>query len=103
MACPWPGNVRELQNVLREAVLAEDGRELQPSSLPEGYRLERLERSPKPPEAHTSLAALEREHIFRVLESADGNISRAARILGVTRTTIHRKLKAYRHLPPGVS
>lgn len=102
-ASPWPGNVRELQNVIREAVLAEDSHELHPRSLPAEYRTPpdsplaatAEDAAPNGVGTHTSLADLERQHIERVIESVDGNISHAARILGISRMTLHRRLKAY--------
>ena len=102
-ASAWPGNVRELQNVIREAVLAEETHELRPRSLPAEYRQPPAAPAPMAAVAavgddvaHKSLAEMERDHIERVIQSVDGNISQAARILGISRMTLHRRLKAYR-------
>lgn len=97
----WPGNVRELQNVLRRAsVLAGEG----------PIRLEHLPRSlaPGPPAAEDaprvqsggggelrSLEEVERDHIRRTVESCRGNLSLAAKTLGIGRTTLYRKLAKY--------
>ncbi|WP_242392510.1 propionate catabolism operon regulatory protein PrpR [Anaeromyxobacter oryzisoli] len=97
LAHAWPGNVRELENVLeRVAVLyaepkgaAVDARELR-VVVPELFQDRRRTR-----EASTLRAArndLERAHILRVLEECGGNQSRAARRLGIGRTTLWRKL-----------
>jgi len=89
----WPGNVRELENALeRAAVLSEDGR-IHPEHLPrnivEGGRRSRSA-------AGSPLRTLEevvREHIDAVLEHTEGNRTRTAKILGISATTLWRKLR----------
>lgn len=96
--CPFPGNVRELKNVLRAAVLAEDTCELRASSLPEAYR-RRVGRDRSLSRGRgevVTLADLERQHIERVLESTDGNVTQAAKLLGISRATLGRRLRDYR-------
>ncbi|MGE0709872.1 MAG: sigma 54-interacting transcriptional regulator [Planctomycetota bacterium] len=88
---PWPGNVRELQNVVREAVLLEDGKLLSVESLPTEYRRPRR----PTPEGLSTLAELEREHILRALEACQGQVSWTAEVLGISRMTLSRRLKAY--------
>ncbi len=88
----WPGNVRELQNVLREAVLSAEGGVIGLLDLPLEYRCAGPARAAPPP----SLSALEREHILRVLEEMGGNVTRSARLLGISRVTLHRKLRRLR-------
>ncbi|MHC4663787.1 MAG: sigma 54-interacting transcriptional regulator [Planctomycetota bacterium] len=84
---PWPGNVRELRNALERAyTVSED------VIGPEHLKLET--RPLRGPELRT-LAEIERAHILRALEKFDGNQSRAARALGVSRETLRRKLKQY--------
>ncbi len=85
---PWPGNVRELRNVLERAVLLHDVPELEPRHL----RLEVPARRPAAGDRQ-SLAALEWEHIERVLREEEGSIPRAARRLGLSRSGLYRKLK----------
>jgi DNA-binding NtrC family response regulator len=84
----WPGNVRELRNVLHAAaVLAGEapiGMEHFPRALREGAHKASI------PEG--SLRSLEMRHIREVLESVAGNQSQAARILGIDRGTLARKL-----------
>lgn len=94
----WPGNVRELQNAMERAMaLCEDGW-VRPSDLPP--RLQRLAVSPDASsdgldaEELPTLARVEEAHIRRVLRAVDGNRSRAARILGLDRKTLWRRLKA---------
>lgn len=91
----YPGNVRELQNILREAVLKEDGPELRPGSLPAKCTQNRL-RVTLPQGACKPLEEVEQEHILRALEVTKGNASHAAELLGISRATLNRRLRAYR-------
>ena len=94
----WPGNVRELLNVLRRAALFAEGnvidgelaRKMVAASI---FGHAQPTRAPAP--TTTSLADVERQHIQRVLESLDGNVTKAAAALGIDRRTLQRKLKAY--------
>ncbi len=90
MGYPWPGNVRELENAIERALLISREPELQPSDFPFQMRS-------APPETETvrSLDDVERQHIQRVLEETGWNLSRAARILDIDRTTLYNKLKRY--------
>ncbi len=82
---PWPGNVRELRNVLeRAAILSQDGILRIPELTGSIYREEPL-----------SLREMEKEHIKRVLEFTGNNRSKAARILGISRSTLNEKIKQY--------
>jgi len=92
-AYPWPGNVRELENAIeRAAVLSSEGvilpEHLPPSVLHSG----RIRANAMLPGDRT-LAEVERAHIKAVLELTDGNRTRAARILGISPTTLWRKLR----------
>jgi len=95
MAHDWPGNVRELSNAIERAVVLAEGEEIVPELLLH-YGFER--RPARPPAAHdapVSLAEMERAHIEHVLRTVQGNKSRAARLLGIDRKTLWRKLKQY--------
>ncbi|NPU83415.1 MAG: sigma-54-dependent Fis family transcriptional regulator [Syntrophaceae bacterium] len=97
----WPGNVRELMNAVeRGVVMARSewlGEEDLALTLPDGTSPV----SPEPSEETgltvegTSLDELERAAILKTLEGAGGNKSEAARRLGITRRTLHKKLKQY--------
>jgi DNA-binding NtrC family response regulator len=110
VAYDYPGNVRELENAVERAVALAEGRVvmaadlpptlLQPRLLPEGARGEgttdatvpgRREEDP----AQWSLAQVERSHIERVLRRHDYNMLKTAQQLGISRTTLWRKLKEY--------
>jgi transcriptional regulator with PAS, ATPase and Fis domain len=82
----FPGNVRELENLLEGAVALSGGRALGAADLQFGAA-----RSEAPSSGSADLRAVEHAHIRRVLASVQGNKSRAAKILGVSRRTLYRK------------
>lgn len=89
MRCSFPGNVRELENIVQRALALGRGCRLTRDLLPEGLAPSR-DNSPLP-----TLEYLEREHIRRVLAAAGGNKTQAARILGIDRVSLWRKLKRH--------
>jgi Nif-specific regulatory protein len=100
----WPGNVRELENCIESAVVIMDGEEIQPSDLalvdrPPLIRADSTSGIPTPGEDRAdraeTLDAIERAHIVRILERAEGNRSLAAKMLGIGRNTLARKLSKY--------
>ncbi|MEK6653810.1 MAG: helix-turn-helix domain-containing protein, partial [Thermodesulfobacteriota bacterium] len=97
---PWPGNVRELMNAVERGVVLSPGEVLDEAELslllPEQNGAAPLASVPMIAGAEpTSLEAVERETILRTLEAAGGNKSEAARRLGITRRTLHQKLRKY--------
>jgi transcriptional regulator with PAS, ATPase and Fis domain len=97
----WPGNVRELENVIHRAMLLAGGGRITLECLPEFVR--RLEApsvsrdtdetDPSLDEStRLSLAEAERRAIERALEACGGNVTRAAKRLGIARATIYRKM-----------
>ena len=94
---PWPGNVRELANVLQRGVLVSESSTLEPSAL--GLATDQLDPGPETPAARfdfetedCTLAGVERHLLRAALEHTGGNISRAARILGLTRGSLRHRL-----------
>jgi len=84
----WPGNVRELENAIERALVIGRGEEVQPSDFP-------FQLHPAEPRAGRRLDDVERAHIEQVLEETNWNLSRAARILDIDRTTLYNKLHRY--------
>ena len=90
----WPGNVRELENCIQRAVSLGSGTFIELKDLPSAmlYRLSRPSSSAVQP---LSLQALEQQAIRNALRAAEGDRVRAAKLLGIGKTTIYRKLKEY--------
>jgi DNA-binding NtrC family response regulator len=86
----WPGNVRELRNVLERAILLATSPVLRKSDL----RLNASTAKPSSAQSSDALKEVEWEHIQRVLDEEGGNVPRAARRLGVPRSTMYQKLKS---------
>jgi transcriptional regulator with PAS, ATPase and Fis domain len=84
----WPGNIRELENALERAVVVAESGEVRPEDLPLAAEAPPSDAVP----VDLTLAALEKEHIARVLHIAGGNRKKAAKLLGVDPTTIWRKM-----------
>lgn len=93
MSYAWPGNVRELENCVQRAIALGSGPMLQLKDLPP-VMLGTIKSQAQPGEPHT-LEDLERRAIVNALETAGGDRIRAAKLLGIGKTTIYRKLKEY--------
>ena len=94
----WPGNVRELRNVLERALLLHGDAPRPSELLVAPTRLfalaERRPAAPAPDTEDLSLARLERRTIERALARSDGNLTAAARLLGLSLSTLKRRVKA---------
>jgi transcriptional regulator of acetoin/glycerol metabolism len=93
---PWPGNVRQMHSVIRAAVaMVDEGGMIERVHLPEDF-LAQMEQGTAPSAAYTatidSLEKIELQAIHETIRHCNGNISAAARQLGVSRTTLYRKL-----------
>ena len=88
---PWPGNVRELRNAVIRAAIMRSGNEIQPEDLPLGKQKIPLQSG----SVVTSLDEMERQLIFRALDQTCGHHEKAAKVLGISRRTLTRKLKKY--------
>jgi DNA-binding NtrC family response regulator len=90
----WPGNVRELANTIERLLILSPRPVIDVDDLPDDLHFRR------PPSAirderYLSLADLERRHIARVLEMTNGNMTAAAKRLGVDRGTLARKMQQW--------
>ncbi|MBW1797614.1 MAG: sigma 54-interacting transcriptional regulator [Deltaproteobacteria bacterium] len=91
----WPGNVRELINVIEYAFVLCASGEIMPQHLP-GTLTGRLQPlSARQPNARSQNGGDEKERLLEVLKRTGGNKSEAARILGISRVTLWKRLKAY--------
>jgi DNA-binding NtrC family response regulator len=97
----WPGNVRELKNVIERAMILTDQKWITSELLP--FELKEIKRSdpsvfenglPQGSE-EMSLEGIEKIYISRVLDKLEWNKSKAAKLLGITRTTLREKIRRY--------
>jgi DNA-binding NtrC family response regulator len=84
----WPGNVRELENAVERALVVGRGSEIRPADFSFQF-------DGDTPKAGRTLEDVERVHIERILRETQHNLSRAARILDIDRTTLYNKLRKY--------
>jgi sigma-54 dependent transcriptional regulator, acetoin dehydrogenase operon transcriptional activator AcoR len=113
LAYSWPGNIRELRNVIRTALAICDGGVVRLRDLPSEVRHDTAPE--RPANAHPAApaiaqppgpqAGLEREQVLCAIHDSDGNMSRAAQLLGVSRNTLYRRCKRleiplHRPVPP---
>src|ERR1700726_4565831 len=94
IAYDWPGNVRELENAIERAVALGSGPIVHVADLPSNLQYPKTERLPEKNEL-VPLEELERRAILRTLRETAGDKLAAARILGIGKTTLYRKLKQY--------
>jgi DNA-binding NtrC family response regulator len=104
-ACPWRGNVRELQNIIEQlSVLAQPGSEIQADEI----SLHHLDDVSEPADPSTAImngtyhaakdvvvTNFEKEYLTRLMARAGGNMSKAARLANVDRTTLYRLLERH--------
>lgn len=97
MLYDWPGNVRELENVVQRALALGNQPVLNVSDLPSNLLQPAgvLPAGPQPAEGVVPLRELERRAILRAMKEVGGDKLLAARLLGIGKTTLYRKLKEY--------
>jgi Nif-specific regulatory protein len=89
LAYDWPGNVRQLRNVIDSAVVMADGDEVRPMDLA-------LRDAGREELDTLRLDEWERKLIVEALDRARGSVPEAAKLLGIGRATLYRKLEEYR-------
>ena len=95
----WPGNVRELKNIIERAIILRKGYQISPAQLLD-QSPGSLDARPAPSPLSTldsfpPLAEVEKQHILQALELCNQNRSQAAKVLGIARSTLIRKLEAF--------
>jgi len=90
----WPGNVRELQNAMERAIALNTNGPIRKEDLPTAMQSPACTPSPNQ-DAGSSMADAERRAIEHALRKANNNKLEAARLLGIGKTTLYRKLKEY--------
>jgi len=92
----WPGNVRELRNIIERAILVRKGPAIEPLRLVGQTAMDPAQAlNPAGPPAVETLETVEKRHIAMTLKSLNGNHTRSANALGISRSTLMRKLKTY--------
>ena len=86
---PWPGNVRELQHTMERAVILGDGSLLRPDN----FLFQASSPRPKKEEEVLNLEQLERQAVEKAMRLSEGNMTRAAEYLGITRFALYRKIE----------
>ncbi len=97
-AYDWPGNVRELENAIERAVALGSGPIVHVGDLPSNLQYGTAEKLPQSGEL-LSLKEQERRSIMRAMRESGGDKLAAARLLGIGKTTLYRKLKEYDAFP----
>jgi len=88
----WPGNIRELKNILERGMMLSGGNILKPSHF---ISLDLQTAEDRSEAGGSSIELAEMLHIKEIMEQCGGNTSAAARILGISRPTLYRKIKKY--------
>ena len=91
----WPGNVRELENVIERAVALGSGTTVSTEDLPDYIRNLSIETYRQSASAIPTLEEQEKRYILWVIKKSEGNKTRAARIMGIDRASLWRKIKRY--------
>jgi two-component system nitrogen regulation response regulator NtrX len=86
----WPGNIRELRNLVERMAILSTGERITVDALPMEIR---APSAPRTSGLHEVRDAAERERILQALEQTDWNVSGAARILGIERTNLHKRIR----------
>lgn len=92
----WPGNVRELQNVIQTVVnVAENNSVLTYKNIPSYIRPKELSEDSNSKRPLLTLGEIEKSAILKTIQELNGNIAAAAKVLGIGRSTMYRKMKKY--------
>jgi DNA-binding NtrC family response regulator len=95
----WPGNIRELQHAVERAIILSEGNVLRPQDFTFSGLEDTILNQPQPElelvESTLALSEIERNTIIKVIDKNKGNISKAAKELGITRAALYRRLSKH--------
>jgi Nif-specific regulatory protein len=89
----WPGNIRELENAMERAVVIGSSDFIDPEDLPEALMEAELPSGSGPAKYHDAVRNLKKQLILGTIEQSAGNITEAARLLGVNSNYLHRLIR----------
>jgi len=89
---PWPGNIRELQHAVERAVILSEGNSISDEGL---FLNSSAQAQNTSHQQATTLDEMERIFILQTLENNEGNVTQTAKVLGLTRTALYRRMKKY--------
>ncbi|MEQ9414104.1 MAG: sigma-54 dependent transcriptional regulator [Cyclobacteriaceae bacterium] len=89
---PWPGNIRELQHAIERAVILTDGKVIHSADL----LINSIPAKSQEPTQQLTMDEMEKLFILESLDKHEGNVSKTARSLGMTRTALYRRMKKYK-------
>jgi transcriptional regulator with GAF, ATPase, and Fis domain len=89
----WPGNIRELENAMERAVVIGTSEMILPEDLPESLQEGASEEESEPAKYHEAIRKLKKQMILSALEQAGGNMTEAAKLLGVHANYLHRLMR----------
>ena len=95
MGYHWPGNVRELKSALEYAAVVKDSGPILPEHLPPQIGTAATDTCPCPDQNDSVTIPDEKQTLISALKQAGGNKSKAAKILGVSRGTVHNRMRKY--------
>jgi two-component system response regulator PilR (NtrC family) len=93
MSLPWKGNVRELDNVIEHAMILGEGEWITPADLPRALRIDGAIATPASDDLREAMRAYEKAHVQAVLAKAGQDKKRAAELLGVSLSSLYRKIE----------
>lgn len=89
---PWPGNIRELQHAIERAVILTDGKVIHSADL----LINNIPAKSQEPRQQLTMDEMEKSFVIESLDKHEGNVSKTARSLGMTRTALYRRMKKYK-------
>jgi transcriptional regulator with GAF, ATPase, and Fis domain len=89
----WPGNIRELENAMERAVVIGTSVTILPEDLPDSLQESASDEEAEPAKYHEAIRKLKKQMILNALEQGEGNITEAAKLLGVHANYLHRLMR----------